>query len=214
MLQNRNLGRFISIEGGEGCGKSTQIKQISDRLRALGIQTINTREPGGTDNAEAIRNLLLSGDNNRWSERAEALLFAAARSDHVEKLIKPALERGVWVVCDRFIDSSRAYQSAGSLDDETILALHTIGSERFMPDLTIVLDLDEDSADQRVSERDGDNRDRIGGRPKLFHQHVRTAFRKYAQQDSDRIKLVDASQDIENVTDNIMQYISDFIRND
>lgn len=205
-------GRFITIEGGEGCGKSTQIKQIAGRLAKCGIDVIVTREPGGTGNAEAIRDLLLNGVDNRWDSRSEALLFAAARGDHVRNLIKPALMRGQWVLCDRFLESSRAYQSGGSgLSDDIILQLHQIGSEGFLPDRVLVLDLDEECADIRVSKRDGDARDRIGGRPKEFHSAVRAAFRRYAQQDSKRIKLVDAALDIDAVTDNIMDVLQDMI---
>ncbi len=206
------LGRFITIEGGEGCGKSTQTKQIAHRLSKLGLDVIITREPGGTDNAEAIRELLLNGGDNRWDSRAEALLFAAARGDHVRNLIKPALIRGQWVLCDRFLESSRAYQSGGSgLSDATILQLHNIGSEGFLPDRVLVLDLDEDTANKRVFIRDGDVRDRIGGRPKEFHTAVRQAFRDYAQQDSERIKLIDAGADSDEVTDSIMDILQDMI---
>lgn len=205
-------GRFISIEGGEGCGKSTQIKQIADRLAKHDIDVIITREPGGTDNAEAIRELLLSGGDNRWDSRAEALLFAAARGDHVRNLIKPALARGQWVLCDRFLESSRAYQSGGSgLSDEIILQLHDIGSEGFLPDRVLVLDLDEECADRRVSQRDGDARDRIGGRPKEFHAAVRAAFRNYAHQDSARIKLIDARASVDEVSDSIMGALQDLM---
>ena len=207
-----NLGRFITIEGGEGCGKSTQIRQIADRLSRLGIDVIMTREPGGTDNAEAIRKLLLSGGTNRWDSRTEALLFAAARGDHVRNFIKPALKRGQWVLCDRFLESSRAYQSGGSgLSDATILQLHDIGSEGFLPDRVLILDLDEDKANDRVSMRDGNVRDRIGGRSKEFHIAVRKAFRKYAKEDSERIKLIDAGANIDEVTDSIMDILQDMI---
>lgn len=209
---NVKKGRFISIEGGEGCGKSTQIKRIAQRLKTHGIDCIITREPGGTDNAEAIRDLLLSGGVNRWDSRTEALLFAAARGDHVRNLIRPALDRGQWILCDRFVDSSRAYQSGGSgLSDAIIMQLHDIGSDGFLPDRTLILDLDEDIANERVSMRDGDARDRIGGRPKEFHISVRAAFRSYAKTDHRRIKLIDANADVDHVTNAIMDNLSDFI---
>lgn len=209
---NGNSGRFISLEGGEGCGKSTQIKCIALRLNAHGIDTVMTREPGGTDNAEAIREMLLNGGANRWDSTAEALLFAAARGDHVRNLIKPALAQGKWVICDRFVDSSRAYQSGGSgLSDDIIMQLHDIGSDGFLPDRTLVLDLDEKTANERVATRDGNTRDRIGGRSQEFHSSVRAAFRQYANQDSKRVKLVDANGDIEDVTDNIMAQLLDLI---
>lgn len=207
---NELMGRFISLEGGEGCGKSTQIKCLAQRLNDMGIDNIITREPGGTHNAEAIRDLLLNGGDNRWDSAAEALLFAAARGDHVRNLIKPALEQGKWVICDRFLDSSRAYQSGGSgLSDDIILQLHNIGSAGFLPDRTIVLDMDEGAANERVSKRDGNERDRIGGRSKEFHHAVRSAFRQYAHQDSARIRLIDADAPIDKVSDAIMNELSD-----
>ena len=123
-------GRFIAFEGGEGAGKSTQSRLLAETLREHGLEVVTTREPGGTPGAEAIRQLLLDAEGEGWNARAEALLFAAARADHVARLIRPALERGAWVVCDRFLDSSRAYQGGGGgLDDADILALHRIGSE-------------------------------------------------------------------------------------
>lgn len=212
MMTKGKSGRFITLEGGEGCGKSTQVNALASRLTAMGYDVITTREPGGTDNAETIRDMLLNGGNNRWDSRAEALLFAAARGDHIRNLIKPALMRGQWVICDRFLDSSRAYQSGGSgLSDTMILDLHEIGSAGFMPDRTLVLDLEEDAADARVTKRDGDSRDRIGGRDKDFHSRVRQAFRNYAEQDADRIKLIDANGSIDQITDLLMASLSDFM---
>ncbi len=212
MMNKGIVGHFITLEGGEGCGKSTQVKALATRLSDLGYDVITTREPGGTDNAETIRDLLLNGGDNRWDSRSESLLFAAARADHIRNLIKPALLRGQWVICDRFIDSSRAYQSGGSgLSDDIILKLHNIGSEGFMPDRTLVLDLDENIANERVTMRDGDNRDRIGGRDKQFHQKVRQAFRSYAEQEPDRIRLINANAAIGKITDDIIEILSDLI---
>ena len=120
-----SAGRFIALEGGEGVGKTTQGRLLAQALRAHGIEVVITREPGGTPGAEAIRTLLLSNEGEGWGARAEALLFAAARADHVQKLIRPALARGAWVICDRFVDSSRAYQGGGSgLSDGDVMALH------------------------------------------------------------------------------------------
>lgn len=213
MMTKGVSGRFITLEGGEGCGKSTQVKALASRLIDMGFDVITTREPGGTDNAEAIRDMLLNGGVNRWDSRAEALLFAAARGDHIRNLIKPALMRGQWVICDRFIDSSRAYQSGGSgLSDDMILNLHDIGSDGFMPDRTFVMDLDEKTANERVTKRDGDSRDRIGGRDTNFHSRVRQAFRSYAEQDSERIILIDANGTIGEITDFIMTSLLDFTR--
>ena len=131
-------GKFIAFEGGEGAGKSTQARLLAEALRARGLEVVVTREPGGTPGAEAIRALLLGTEGEGWNARAEALLFAAARSDHVERLILPALARGAWVVCDRFVDSSRAYQGgAGGLSDAEVRDLHRIGSGGLLPDLDL-----------------------------------------------------------------------------
>jgi len=171
-------GRFISLEGGEGAGKSTQLRALAAALRARGVEVVETREPGGSEGAEAIRTLLLTGGADRWSPRAEALLFAAARADHVEKTIRPALERGAWVLSDRFLDSSRAYQGASELTDADILALHRIGSNGFLPDRTLFLTLPEEEASARARSRDGNAADRIGGRDRDFHLAVATAFHR------------------------------------
>ncbi|HNN55192.1 MAG TPA: dTMP kinase, partial [Novosphingobium sp.] len=155
-------GRFIAFEGGEGAGKSTQARMLAAALEAHGIACVVTREPGGTPGAEAIRQLLLGLDGEGWHPRAEALLFAAARSDHVERLIRPALEAGKWVICDRFVDSSRAYQGgAGGLSDSDVLALHRVGSEGLLPDLTLLVEVSPETAAQRTRARDGGDADRI-----------------------------------------------------
>ncbi len=158
-------GRFITLEGGEGTGKSTQARLLAATLREAGRDVVTTREPGGTTGAEAIRTLLLSPPDGGWNPRAEALLFAAARSDHVATLIEPALADGTWVVCDRFINSSRAYQGVGNaLGDAAINTLHELGSGGMLPDLTILIDVPQAVAHARVSARDGADNDAIGGR--------------------------------------------------
>jgi len=137
-------GRFISLEGGEGAGKSTQVKALATALRGRGLEVIETREPGGSEGAELIRGLLLDGPEERWGAEAEALLFAAARSDHVEKTIRPALEAGRWVLSDRFIDSSLAYQGgAGGLGIEAVREINAFGIGDDFPDRSLVLMLDE-----------------------------------------------------------------------
>lgn len=204
--------RFISIEGGEGAGKSTQIGALAGMLRQHGIDVVITREPGGTEGAETIRQLLLSGSAGRWGPRAEALLFAAARSDHVERLIRPALTEGKWVISDRFLDSSRAYQSGGSgLQDSDILTLHEIGSEGLLPDRTLVLDLPQETSVIRVSKRDGENSDRIGGRGNAFHQSVHNSFLSYAAIEPKRVRMVDASGPITDVTKRLWDEIADLL---
>lgn len=188
-------GRFISFEGGEGVGKSTQARLLAETLRKRGCEAIVTREPGGTAGAEAIRSLVLSTEGEGWNARAEALLFAAARSDHVERLIAPALARGAWVICDRYLDSSRAYQGGGSgLTDADLLTLHEIGSGGLLPDHTILLRLDPAIASLRLTLRDGDKVDRIGGRDRAYHDRVDEAFRAFAVTSPGRFTMIDAAR--------------------
>ena len=187
------IGRFIALEGGEGVGKSTQLRLLADALRTRGMTVVTTREPGGTPGAEAIRAMVLDPAGESWGARAEALLFAAARADHVDGLIRPALARGDWVLTDRYLDSSRAYQGGGSgLDDADILALHRIGSGGLLPDRTVLLELDPALAARRLAARDLGQSDRIGGRDTAYHARVATAFGRFAQADSARFALIDA----------------------
>lgn len=204
-------GRFITLEGGEGAGKSTQLRALAQALRSRGLDVVETREPGGSEGAEAIRALLLTGGADRWSPRAEALLFAAARADHVEKTIRPALQRGAWVLSDRFLDSSRAYQGQGALSDTDIVALHRLGSEGFLPDRTLLLTLPDNEAAQRARRRDGDQSDRIGGRDSDFHRAVADAFARFAADEPDRVRAVDASGAAEDVTDRLVATLSDLL---
>ncbi|KPF81969.1 dTMP kinase [Novosphingobium sp. AAP93] len=187
-------GRFIVFEGGEGVGKSTQSRLLAEALRGRGLDVVTTREPGGTSGAEAIRAMLLDKDGPGWGARAEALLFAAARADHVETLIRPALARGAWVVCDRYLDSSRAYQGGGSgLEDADILTLHRIGSAGLLPDCTVLLTLDPAEAAARVAERDAGAMDRIGGRAEDYHARVAAAFRRFAEAEPERFAVIAAN---------------------
>ena len=204
-------GRFITLEGGEGAGKSTQLRALAAVLRARGLDVVETREPGGSEGAEAIRALLLTGGSDRWSARAEALLFAAARADHGEKTIRPALARGAWVLSDRFLDSSRAYQGQGDLTDADILALHHIGSADFLPDRTLFLTLPEDEAADRARARDGDISDRIGGRDSGFHRAVADAFARFAVEEPARVRAVDASGAATEVTERLLDALADLL---
>lgn len=205
-------GRFISLEGGEGVGKSTQIAALADALRARGIDVIVTREPGGSEGAEAIRSLLLEGDAGRWGPRAEALLFAAARSDHLEKTILPALADGKWVLSDRFLDSSRAYQAGASgLADADILALHRIGSEGRLPDRTLLLTLPEAVAAERAATRDRGAADRIGGRDAIYHARVAQTFAHHADEDPRRFRVIDASGSAHHVTTRLLNALADLL---
>ncbi len=191
-------GRFITFEGGEGAGKSTQARLLADALAARGIEVVVTREPGGTEGAEAIRKLLLDTGGDGWGLRAEALLFAAARSDHVERLISPALSRGAWVVCDRFLDSSRAYQGfAGGLGDVAVMALHRVGSRGLLPDLTLLVEIDPAVAAARAAARDNGEADRISGRDTGYHAAVAGAFAGLAEAEPDRFERIDGNGDIE-----------------
>ncbi|QZD89581.1 dTMP kinase [Qipengyuania aurantiaca] len=198
-------GKFIAFEGGEGMGKSTQARLLCDALEQRGIEAELTREPGGTPGAEAIRELLLHPPGEGWGAQAEALLFAAARADHVARLIRPAVEAGRWVVCDRFLDSSRAYQgSAGELGDEQVRTLHAIGSGGLLPDLTIVIGADGDEVSARLRARDGDTSDAIGGRDETYHRSVNEAFERFAEEEPERFARIDGTGSIEGVHARIM----------
>ena len=198
-------GRFISLEGGEGAGKSTQATRLAAALEARGIETLVTREPGGSEGAEAIRGLLMQGEVTRWSPHAEALLFAAARADHVEKRINPAIARGAWVICDRFIDSSRAYQGGGGgLSDSDILDLHRIGSLGLMPDMTLLLEVPAELAQSRAALRDNGRPDAIGGRTADYHARVAATFRSLADAEPQRFSRIDAQGSPREVHERIM----------
>ena len=203
-------GKFIALEGGEGVGKSTQVKALADALRNRGIDVLVTREPGGSEGAEKIRELLLGGEEERWGARAEALLFAAARADHVAKTIRPALERGRWVLSDRFLDSSLAYQGgAGGLGIETVREINAFGLESCYPDRSLILMLDEGS--DRARARDSGTSDRIGGRPDEYHRKVDAAFHIIAAEEPERVQLVDASGAPEQVTERLLKAIEDLL---
>ena len=203
-------GRFISLEGGEGVGKSTQLSALAGLLRARGLDVVTTREPGGSEGAEMIRTLLLDGPEDRWSPEAEALLFAAARADHVDKIIRPALEAGRWVLSDRFVDSSLAYQGgAGDLGIAAVRAINGFGMGNWFPDRTLVLTLDEGS--ERARRRDGDTADRIGGRSADYHAAVAAAFRQIAAVEPERVRLVDASGTSAEVTARLAAELADLL---
>lgn len=205
-------GKFITLEGGEGVGKSTQLRLLADALRTRGLDVVETREPGGTEGAEGIRALLLDGAANRWNPQAETLLFAAARADHVARVIRPALERGAWVLSDRFIDSNRAYQAGASgLADADIMAAHRIGSGGLMPNRTLLLTLPLDVAAERAAQRDAGRADRFGARGRGFHEAVNTAFLSQAAQEPDRVRIIDAAESAEAVSARIVHEIEDLL---
>ena len=202
-------GRFISLEGGEGVGKSTQVKALAAALRGRGLDVVETREPGGSEGAEKIRKLLLD-PNEDWSAQTEALLFAAARADHVQKTIEPALAAGRWVLSDRFLDSSLAYQGgAGALGIEQVREIYRFGCGDFLPDRTLVLALDSGHA--RALERDQHDSDRIGGRSADYHRDVVSAFRQIADHEPERVRVIDASGAAEHVTQRLVDAIGDLL---
>lgn len=205
-------GRFITLEGGEAVGKSTQSRRLTATLRLRGIEVLETREPGGSAGAEAIRALLLRGDVDRWSAAAEALLFAAARSDHVSRTIRPALEAGTWVICDRFLHSSIAYQGmVCGVGEERIRTLHDVGSDGMLPDRVLLLRLDPLEAARRMARRDGAASDRFGVRGETFHLSVKRAFDELAAKEPERIRAVDAEGREEQVTERLLAALADLL---
>lgn len=192
-------GRFITFEGGEGAGKSTQLKRLVARLEAEGRDVVATREPGGSPGAESIRDLVLRGSADRWSPITETLLMYAARRDHVERVIQPGLERGAWVVCDRFADSTRAYQgAAGGTPQELIAALEAHVLEATRPDLTLVFDLPTEIGLQRAQARAGAEM-RFESKGLAFHQQLRESFLAIAAAEPLRCAVIDAHGSLEAV---------------
>ena len=192
-------GKFITFEGGEGAGKSTQLKRLAARLQAAGREVVATREPGGSPGAESIRELVLKGAADRWSPMTETLLMYAARRDHIERVIGPALERGAWVVCDRFADSTRAYQGgAGGVDEALISALEAHILKDARPDLTLIFDLPTEEGLRRAEVRAGSEM-RFESKGLAFHQRLREAFLAIAAAEPGRCAVVDAKGSIEEV---------------
>jgi dTMP kinase len=190
-------GHFITFEGGEGAGKTTQIRRLAARLRHAGYRVVVTREPGGTNHAEAIRRLLLTGAARALGPEAEAILFAAARRDHVERLIAPELDAGGWVLCDRFLDSTRAYQGAAGLDDAKIVALEGAAIGDKCPELTIILDLPVKLGMDRAKGRSALDRFEQDGMAE--HMRRREIFLAIAEQEPQRCRLIDATEGVETV---------------
>jgi dTMP kinase len=188
-------GRFITFEGGEGSGKSTQIKTLAERLNGAELRTIVTREPGGSPGAEIIRHLLLSGMGKLLGPEAETLLFAAARDDHVHAVIEPALDQGIWVLCDRFFDSTRAYQGRlGKVDPKVLNAMQRVTIGDLKPDLTIILDVPVEIGMLRAAARRGDGApDRFEAEDVRFHEGLRDAYRQIAAAEPQRCVLIDAN---------------------
>jgi dTMP kinase len=191
-------GKFITLEGGEGAGKSTQVKLLCDVLRRADLTVVATREPGGSPGAEEIRHLLVAGEPDRWDAMTEALLHFAARRDHVVKTVKPALARGDWVVSDRFADSTVAYQGyAHGLGREVVQLFYTTVVGELVPDLTIILDLPAALGLARERERGGE--DRYERMDEVFHQRLRAGFLDIARREPERCVVVDARPGVETV---------------
>ncbi len=206
-------GRFITFEGGEGSGKSTQIKILAHRLNASNLPTIVTREPGGSAGAEIIRHVLLSGMGQAFGADAESLLFAAARDDHVQQVIKPALEQGTWVLCDRFTDSTRVYQGKlGKVDPALIEAMERVTIGDLKPDLTLILDVPVAVGLQRAMKRRGNiAADRFEQEDFSFHERLRQAYREVAASEPKRCSLIDANADSETVAERIWSALRDHL---
>jgi dTMP kinase len=204
-------GRFITFEGGEGTGKSTHAAMLAQRLRSLGIGVVLTREPGGSPGAEIIRHVLLSGAAKPLGTAAEAILFAAARDDHVRQTIAPALARGRWVICDRFTDSTRIYQGTlGGVDLKLLRALERVTVGELNPDLTFVLDVPVEIGMARAEKRRGERTaDRFEGEGLEFHEKLRDAFRLLALSEPNRCVLIDAAGMRPVVADQIWKVVSD-----
>ena len=201
-------GHFITFEGGEGAGKSTQARRLAQALERQGHSVVITREPGGSPGAEDIRSLIVSGDTDRWAPLTETLLVFAARADHLERTIRPALGRGKWVICDRFVDSTFAYQGVGQgMDPATIGKLRDLVVGADMPALTLILDLPVETGLERAAARDHaeDRFERMGD---SFHRKLRQAFLNLAAAEPDRCIVIDASQDEDAVAEAIWEAVS------
>lgn len=204
-------GKFITFEGGEGSGKSTQARLLGEKLKTLGVGVKLTREPGGSPAAEVIRHILLSGAAKPLGAEAEALLFAAARDDHLATTIRPALEKGIWVISDRFADSTRVYQGVlGHVDPRLIKRLERIIIGDTWPDLTIVLDVPVEEGLQRAHVRRGEGAvDRFEGEAAEFHSKLREAYRQLAASEPGRCVLIDATQPREKVSEQIWSLVNE-----
>jgi len=201
-------GRFITLEGGEGAGKSTQIALLRDALQATGIKVLTTREPGGSPGGEDIRNLLVNGDTHKWEPLTEALLNYAARHEHLQKVITPALNDSTWVLCDRFADSTMAYQGYGhGMDQEIIRRLHRLIVGDIAPDLTLILDMPVETGLARAQSR-GEGEDRYERMGADFHNRLRQGFLDIARKEPYRCEVIDATGDIDTIASAIKGTVS------
>ncbi len=210
---NSGQGFFITFEGGEGAGKSTQIKMLANQFDEHNVKVLQTREPGGSLGAEDIRELLVTGDPDRWSASTETLLNFAARDDHLRTIIRPALQTGSVVICDRFMDSTRAYQgSAGGAPIDLIESLEKSIIGTTVPDLTFIFDIDPDIGLSRTKNRNHGNEDRFESKPESFHQILRQAFLDIANNEPERCEVIDASKSQSDVASSIWTIIENRLK--
>lgn len=199
-------GLFITFEGGEGSGKSTQLERLERHLEARGSRVVTTREPGGTPISEAIRSMLLDPENTSITSTTELLLYEAARAQHVEETIRPALEEGAVVLCDRFYDSTTAYQGAGrGLHGDDLDRLHRLATRGLVPDLTILIDIPVEEGLRRASARR--KHDRIEQEPLAFHKSVRKGFLALAEREPERVEVIDGMLSVEAIADTIARRV-------
>ncbi len=212
MNANQPRGKFITFEGGEGAGKTTQIARLADRLQSHGITTITTREPGGAPGADSIRSLLVSGATDKWDPISEVLLLYAGRREHLKQTILPALDQGAWVLCDRFADSTMAYQGYGhGLSKDFIRAVHDEVVGAADPELTLILDIPVDVGIERAVLRNTSTRsgeDRFERMDKSFHERLRAGFLDIAEREPERVRVIDADSTPEAITEAIWQTVT------
>ncbi|MBT4908065.1 MAG: dTMP kinase [Rhodospirillaceae bacterium] len=213
MIANQPRGKFITFEGGEGAGKTTQIARLADRLQSRGITTITTREPGGAPGADSIRSLLVSGATDKWDPISEVLLLYAGRREHLRQTILPALNQGAWVLCDRFSDSTMAYQGYGhGISKDFIRTVHdeVVGASE--PDLTLILDIPVDIGVERAVSRNTSTRsgeDRFERMDKSFHERLRAGFLDIAAHAPERVRVIDADSTPEVITEAVWEIVID-----
>ncbi|MBO21684.1 MAG: dTMP kinase [Rhodospirillaceae bacterium] len=212
MNANQPAGKFITFEGGEGAGKTTQITRLADQLRSRGIETITTREPGGAPGADSIRSLLVSGATDKWDPLSEALLLYAARREHLKQTIRPALNQGAWVLCDRFADSTMAYQGYGhGISKEFITALHDAVVGDSNPDLSLIIDIPVEVGIARANSRNTTTQsgeDRFERMGKDFHERLRAGFLEIAASAPDRVRVIDADTTPDAVSNAVWQAVA------
>jgi len=211
---NKNKGIFITFEGGEGSGKSTQIQKLKNNILGFisDVEIVISREPGGTEVAEQIRNILVNGAADKLSVRAETLLMIAARAEHIDRVILPAIKRGAIVLCDRFKDSSTVYQGiANNISNREIDKIHAFALKTCEPDLTILLDVPAEIGIKRALDRN-ENNQRFERKGEFFHEKIRDGYLKIASSYPDRIKIIDGSQTIEKISDEIFQLVSPILQ--